>query len=541
MTYPVNASKRRPKSQQSAQLAPFLAPSGGVNAISNLAGMPTDDCVYSYNMVPGQYGLNTRDGYIEWCTNVGTGGVNTVIPYSGSTEVEDTLFACAANGIYDVSASTNAPPLMIAFPVMSDESGFGIWQTTTNAAGAKFLCYCDEENGYYVYTESAGTWAKITMGAGATQVSGVDPATFAFVMSWKNRLWFIQKNTGTAWYLAAGALFGAATKFEFGNKFKYGGTLKGLYNWTVDGGIGVDDYLVGVSSAGDVIVYQGTDPSVATSIDQRGTYYIGPPPAGRRIAGAFGGDLFLLSSYGLIPITKLLSGQTVTETNIFVSAKITPLINTQMALSRTTLGWEVKFDPTHTVLIISSPKQASQDYLQFAQSTDTKGWGVYRKLPYITGDSWQGLFYTGDDANRVLVHTGPLDNVLFNSASSGDQVEWSLLTSFNDLGTPAQNKVAQFIRPTFIAERAPGYSVKAIYDYNLIESTDVPVPATPFGDLWDIGIWDSAIWGGQFVTTNLLNGGSGMGRSVAIAIKGVSATRTTFVRVDLSFTFGNVL
>lgn len=538
--YPVNASRMRPPSQQMAQTAPFLAPSGGVNAISNLAGMPTSDCIYSFNLVPGRYGLITRDGYVEWCTNVGTGGVNTIIPYTGSVLTEDGLFACAANGIYDVSASTAAPPLMIAFGTVNSESGFGIWVTTTNAAGAKFICYCDEANGYYVYTETLGTWAKIAMGGGATQISGVDPANFCFVMMWKNRLWFIEKNTGSAWYLATGALFGPATKFEFGNKFKYGGSLKALYNWTVDGGIGVDDYLVGISSAGDVIVYQGTDPTSATTIDQRGAYYIGPPPAGRRIAGSFGGELFLLSSYGLLPISKLLSGQTVIETNVFVSAKITPLINSQMILTREMLGWEVRFVPSQTLLLISAPKQSEQDYIQFVQSLDTKGWGVYRELPYTTGDTWQGLMYHGDPSNRVLIHTGDLDNTLING-TPGTNVEWSLLTSFNDLNTPSQNKISQFIRPTFISERIPGYSVVAVYDYNLIEGAEAIPSPVAFGDLWDFGLWDSAIWGGQFVTTNPLSGAAGMGRSVAIGLRGSSAAKTTLIRIDLTFTFGNVL
>lgn len=540
MTYPSNASSRRPRTQQMAQTAVYPAPSGGINAISNLAEMPMSDCIFSYNLVPGQYGLISRDGYREWCTNVGTGGVNTIIPYTGSVAAQDSLFACASSGIYDVSASTAAPPLKIAFGTVDSTSGFGVWVTTNNAAGAKFIVYCDESNGYYYYEEATGLWTKVTMGGGATQISGVDPATFCSVVIFKSRLWFVQKNTGDAWYLTAGALFGAATKFSFGNKFLAGGNLKAIFNWTVDGGIGVDDYLVAISAAGDVVVYQGSDPASASTFEQRGIYYIGPPPAGRRIAGAFGGDLFLLSSYGLLPISKLLSGQTVIEQNIFISAKITPLIAAQMAQTRTTLGWEVRFIPSQTVLLISAPKQSGQEYLQFVQSTDTHGWGAYRSFPYTTGDTWQNLLYMGDPLNRVLVQTGSLDGVTL-AGTGGTQVSWSMLTAFADLQTPSQNKIAQFMRPTFISERAPSYSVKAVYDYNLIESTDVPPSATPTGDVWDVGRWDIALWGGQFVTTNVLNGGAGMGRAVAVAVKGTSLAKTTLLRVDMTFTFGNVL
>lgn len=538
--YPNNPSRFRPRSPQQATPVAFPAPAAGINAISNIMEMSPQDAIFVYNLISGQYGLRTRDGYQEWCTNVGTGGVRTIIPYVGSDESENKLFACAEDGIYDVTSSSSTPTQAIAFASTNATSGYGVWYITTNTAGAKFLCYCDETNGYYVYTESSGTWAKIAMGAGGNEVSGVNPANFCFVMSWKNRLWFIERGTGSAWYLAVGALFGAATKFEFGNKFKYGGSLEALYNWTVDGGIGVDDYLVGISGGGDVIVYQGTDPSTASTIDQRGNYFIGPPPVGRRIGGNFGGELFLLSSYGLIPITKLLSGQSVMQQQTLVSARITPIVNSEMALSRTSRGWEVKFIPSQNIMMISSPKRTGQPYIQYVQSTDTNGWSFYRALPHDCGDTWQGLFYFGDADNRVMVHTGSQDDVPLG-ASSGIDIEWALLTAFHDLNSPSANKVVQFIRPTFLSTEIPSYFVQARYDYDIGEIQGLLPSVAPSGSEWDVGAWDSAIWGGDFFTTNKLNGGAGMGRSVAMAARGQATARTTLVRFDVAFTVGNIL
>lgn len=528
--------------RQSAATTKYPAPSGGINAITNLSEMSFSDAIYSFNMVPSRYGMVTRNGYTEWCTNVGTGGVRTIIPYTGTATIADKLFACASDGIYDVTFSSAAPTLKIAFGSVDATSGYGIWVITTNAGTGKFIAYCDESNGYYVYTEATDTWAQVTMGVGGTQVSGVDPATFCFVMIWKQRLWFIQKTTGTAWYLTVGSLFGAATAFQFGSKFKYGGDLRALYNWTVDGGIGVDDYLVALSGAGDVVVYQGTDPSSATDFNQRGVYYIGSLPAYRRIAGSFGGELFLLSTYGLIPITKLLSGQTIMDKDIFVSERITPLINIQMALSRSQIGWEVRFVPGQTVLILSSPKQVNQDYIQFAQGTDTKGWGIFRDLPYTTGDTWLGNFYIGDTDNRVLLSTGGLDDItLAEPDTSGIEIEFSVLTAFQDLEAPGGNKIAQLIRPTFIGQAFPSYQVLARYDYNVVEPiVTIPV-VVPTGDVWDVGLWDSAIWGGDFAVSNVLNGANGIGRSLAIAVKGSCSVQTTLVKFDVTLTQGNIL
>jgi hypothetical protein len=499
------------------------------------------DAIYAFNMVPSQYGMKVRDGYREWATNVGTGGVRTVIPYISTLSSEDKLFAAAEDGIYDVSTSTTTPTMKLSFASANATSGYGQYVTFITLSNTKFILYCDETNGYHLYTQSSDTWAAVAQGSSAGQIDGADPGDFCFCMIWKSRVWFVQKDTGDAWYLPVGQVTGKVTRFNFSNKFKRGGYLVGLWNWTVDGGEGVDDYLVAISSAGDVVVYKGTDPDTASTFDQRGVYFIGPTPAGRRCAGSFGGELYLLSSYGLVPISKLMSGQVIIDTSILVSRKITPLINIDMAQSRTDIGWEVKLLPTQNLLMISTPKLDNFAYIQYVQSLDTRGWALYRDFPYETGDEWNGVFYVGTSDNRILVHTGTLDNVTLADPDTGDEIEWSILTWYQDLNTPAQNKITQLIRPTFIAERVPNYSVLARYDYDLQEALAVPIPSTPTGDVWDVAIWDTALWGVGFITANQLSGGAGMGRSIAIALRGTSSAKTTLVRFDLAFTFGNIL
>lgn len=541
MRYPVNTSRDRPVQMQQVQSQPYLAPIGGVNAIDGLAMPQVQDAIYAFNMVPSQYGMKVRDGYTEWCTNVGTDGVKTVIPYKSSSSSQDKLFAAAQDGIYDVTASSAAPTLKLTFATNNSNSGYGQYANFINLSGQKFILYCDETNGYHLYTQATDTWAAVAQGTSAGEIDGVDPVNFCFCMIWKSRVWFVQKDTGDAWYLPVGQVTGKVTRFSFSNKFKQGGYLVGLWNWTVDGGEGVDDYLVAISSAGDVVVYKGTDPNSASTFDQKGVYYIGPTPAGRRCAGSFGGELYLLSSYGLVPISKLMSGQVVIDTSILVSRKITPLINLDMAQSRTMLGWEVKLLPKQNLLAISTPKQIGFSYIQYVQSLDTRGWAVYRDFPYTTGDSWNDAFYVGTSDNRILIHTGTLDNVTLATPDIGDEIEWSILTWYQDLGTPAQNKITQLIRPTFVTERVPTYTVLARYDYDLEEALAVPTPSTPTGDVWDVAIWDTAVWGVGSITSNSLSGGAGMGRSIAIALRGTSAAKTTLVRFDLAFTFGNIL
>jgi hypothetical protein len=504
--------------------------------------MAQDEAIFLNNLVPSQYGPRVRTGYQDWATDVGTDGVRTVIPFTGESSSFDRLFAVASDGIYDVSSPVATPSVLLALASVDSTSGLGNWANFVNDNGDYFCLYCDETNGYYVYTSSTDTWAKIAMGGGATQISGVDPANFAYVRIFKNRVWFVEKGTGNAWYLAAGAIYGAATKFNFGNKFTHGGSLVALYNWTVDGGEGVDDYLVAIGAGGDVVVYKGTDPATATDWFLHGAWFIGPPPSGRRIAGSFSGELYLLSSYGILPMSRLMSGTLVQLDDVYLSKKISPLINEQMIASRTTLGWEIKLIPTENILLVSTPKREAFDYTQFAYSLNTPGWCVYRDIPYYTGDTWNGGFYIGTEDGRVVQHTGNLDNVSMDE-STFDQITWSALQTFQEQGAPGHYKRTHFIRPVFLASEAPSFAVEARYDYNLSEVLPAPQSSVGLGYLWDaaISLWDLATWGGEFVVVQDIVGASGMGRTIAVGLNGSSAVETILVRYDIMVDQGGMI
>src|ERR1700704_3779073 len=96
------------------RMAHVPAPIGGINRIDAAGAMPETDAVLLYNMVAGEFGLRSRLGYREWVTNlVGTldNTVRTIIPFKGSKTngSSDKLFACTDKGIWDVTASTQAP------------------------------------------------------------------------------------------------------------------------------------------------------------------------------------------------------------------------------------------------------------------------------------------------------------------------------------------------------------------------------------------------------------------------------------------------
>lgn len=524
-------SKLSHPSPQRTSVSKIPAPIAGINAQTGLSEMAPNEAIFLKNIYPSRYGCRVRSGYAEFATNVGTGGTRTVLPYVGSTDSANKLFACGEDAIYDITSGGAAPASALAFGTVDTESGYGQWTLYVTNAG-HFMVYCDESNGYKLYTESTGLWTTVTLGGGAGQVTPQDPATFAGCVIFKSRLWFIERDSASAWYLPVGSITGTVTEFNFGNKFKHGGTLVALYNWTIDGGEGIDDYLVAISSTGDVVIYKGNDPSSASDFIQHGQWYIGQTPVGRRIAGSFGGELYILSAYGLIPLTKLIAGALIQEEDIYVSRKINPLINEQMAASRTTLGWEVKLVPSDNLLMISAPKRTGLDYIQFVQSLNTQGWAAFIDIPYLTAEVYLDNFYIGDAGNRVLLYTGNSDNVSL-AGTGGVDIEFSLLQTFQEEGAVGNYKRTQFIRPVFIASAAPAYIAEVRYDYNLAELFGAPSASSISGALWDTGIWDATLWSVELATVDPLRGGSGMGRTIAVGIQGNVQAEAILVRTDL--------
>ncbi|MGO7428545.1 hypothetical protein ACCT09_54750, partial [Rhizobium ruizarguesonis] len=96
----------------------------------------------------------------------------------------------------------------------------------------------------------------------STIISGIPDASLLIaVTAYRSRLWFIEKNSTNVWYLATDAVSGTATVLPVGGNMKYGGTLIAINVWTIPVSTGLQQCLVLISSEGEVIVFQGSDPS----------------------------------------------------------------------------------------------------------------------------------------------------------------------------------------------------------------------------------------------------------------------------------------
>jgi hypothetical protein len=556
-------------------------PSGGINSTDNLMAMPKEDCIAQFNLIPETYGQTVRDGYREYArlftSTVTPTEVRTLISYTGSTVGANRLFACTLEGIYNVTAEgsnySSAAAGAIAWASKTSNAGYCSYVVYTTIAD-KFIVLCDEVNGLYTYKESTNTWSKIVENATATGVAAtvgtIDSRAiiagtlttpelttclnFAYVMVWKNRLWFVERDKTTAYYGDVGQITGHVTQFNFGNKFMAGGFLNSLHNLTLDGGVGPDDYLVALSSAGDVIAYQGTDPANIATFDILGVWQLGQLPVGRRLVSSAGGDLYILTYSGILSITQLLRGADPGVTPGYITGKITSLIHADMLLKGTQLGWSLVSFPTESMLIVTVPDGTATyaAYAQYVMDTATRAWSRFKGVPMICAVPWQGVLYFGAyhaaDKGRVYKYTEGADDVAgtaTGTARIGIDVHSFLITAFSaaDPAEGGPNMRVHFIKPQFLAKGIPIYQVEPRFDFDVDDTITTligsPTPATT--TTW-ADTWGTALWGDpSFEKLSTILGGSGLGKFSAIALTMKSRQPTTLIGFTAMYDTGGLL
>ena len=535
-----------PRQTQTAVSKRIPAPYRGIDARSPLAAGDGAVCIYSYNLVPSDGGVALRKGYREWQIDLDDGAgvsVNTVMPYDGllADGSEDRLFAVTNEGIWDVTVAGGTPSLKYTFPDQSDDAGYGMFVTFVTDAGDKTMWYADSVNGLFFYDVDLDTWS---VPAGIT---GVDVTKVNFITVHKERIWLIERESPDAYYLGVAAIAGAATQFYFGSKLKNGGALRGLFSWTVNNGdFGVDALLVGVSGAGDVVIYQGADPAT-DDWTIAGVYFIGNLPLGQNFATEQSGELYILSTYGVTSMSDLMDGISITSVDAEnTSARIAGQLRARMATQSDLRGWSIRSIPSEGGLLINSPTLESTLPIQYYYNITVGGWGLWRDLDIRSFGTWKNAVMFGDGSLRVLAMDREVDDVKITEPPApeinGTPIQFSILSSYSPLGDPAMFKRVKFIRPDVISNVAPTFAAAPRFDYTLTEADLTLPPQQGKSGIWDVDNWDSVVWGASSSSGwNSVYGGFGKGRNVAVAYRGQTYNAFTLVGWDVIHDTGGLM
>ena len=508
---------------------------GGVNALDPMVSMPPQDCIYCHNLMPSEYGMRLRKGYRQWSINLPS-DVRTILPYDNQSgnNAKDRLFSICAEGIYDTTLfNTQTPTQVVNFANAVDDAGYGVYTSFTTDAAEQLILYADAKNGLHQYDGQAETWT-------VPAITGADPTKVAFVTQHKQRIWVVEQDAADGWYLPVDAIAGEALKFNFGSQFKHGGKLMGLWSWTVDGGDGVDDFLVAVSRAGDVLVYYGSDPS-QSDWSLRGSYFIGELPQSRRIAVSYGAELYLLSTFGVISVRDLLNGVAASDPKVGPSAKIARFLRADVTANKDEYGWQLTVFPADGFLHIVAPIILGKTPRQYAMNLNTSAWGFWRDVRILGADTWRGEYYMGSEAGVTLQYYGTLDGVELNDVEKGEPIDFEVLTTFQPYGQHAEWIRCELIRAVGVVGGGTSINIDAVFDYNV--NPDIiapPVSGALNPSLWDEALWDVDVWDFPPTAASAVQGVFGMGRTMAVGMRGNSQSRITLIAWDVIYNTGGL-
>jgi hypothetical protein len=244
----------------------------------------------------------------------------------------------------------------------------------------------------------------------------------------------------------------------------------------------------------------------------------------------------------LLSLSQLTSGLAVEEERVFyMTSKINSLLRFTFRQRENLFGYEVNSLPLYSAVILATPKVDGQKYIQWLYSYETKGWFLMRDLPINTVENFGTRVFFGDTSNTLWELAGNGDRVEYNVPNSGTPVEFSMLASYQGYGAPANLKRVHMLRPYWVGSTIPQYGVEARFDFAIEEQGTVPPFFPQAGALWDLSAWDNAVWGGGYQTQQLPYGGVGMGRYIALAMRGNSFGDSAYMGCDIMLDQGGFL
>jgi hypothetical protein len=464
------------------------APTGGLNSRDPPSERGPQFADTLTNFVCSPNGVAVREGFRNYATGI-TGFVETLMPYSASGNFQDRMFAAAGSKIVDV---TDPGTAITTGSVTQSGLNSALW-SHTNFTGAEghFLIVT---NGVDAMRHWNGqNWVVWTTVANATapgHLVGIGADQFDFVISHQKRLWFVQKNSTKAWYLPINSVGGEAKAFDFGAQFPRGGKLVALNSWSLNGGTGMQNYLVAISSNGDVVIYEGTDPSDGSKWSTKGVWQLGPPVSNRCFL-RFGGDSLLLTQDGLIPLSKYMQS---TSTRDALTDTIRDTISRLTTSQAGLPGFQIHDHLSRNLLILNIPQINPNQNLQFIYNTITGGWSLFEGWPAQCWATLGNAVYFGANGKVCLAFVGFKDNA--DAVGNGGDVYTALaLQSANDFQKPGQRK--RFVRAKVNMRTAVGIPNVRL-DCNVDFATKAPasigsaVPNTAAA--WDTALWNRSEW-----------------------------------------------
>lgn len=481
-----------------AQSLAIPAPIGGWNTRDPLDLMADTDAIRLTNYFPDTTGVNLRRGFRVHATGMGSAAVETVAEHVGATGTRK-LIACANGNIYDAT-TYGAAATSLASGFTSNK-----WSTVNfrDTGGNSYLMMANGAEAVRAYNGTTISSPAFT---------GVTLTDLIYVLSFKNRLYFIEKNSTSIWYAGIGSSSGALTELDVGTLFRRGGYLLSASAWSRDTGGGSQDFLVMLSSNGDCLVFGGTDPGATdwTLVAQ----FALPAPLGRNSLGYLGSDLVVITNQGLVPFSNIQNMDPTKESNfIKLSDKIASVFGSAADSYGSNYGWQFLPFFRGRMGIVNVPVIEGSQSEQFVVNTNT---GAWTRFTGINASSWtlydNKPYFGGMDGKVYEYDYGYSDN--------GTEITVDLKSAFNYLGSRDVLKKVTLARVLCAAQGEISFTFNVDTDFSDRQITDTISITGNSGSEWDSSPWDTTPWDSGTIYSQDTYSVDGLGRCVAIRLRG---------------------
>lgn len=473
--------KRRPPNRARRSIPAFVpAPVGGLNGRDSYAAMPISDAFLMDNWFPRNTTVDTRGGSVDYVQNINA-PVESLEVYTGGAG--SVMLAFAGGNIFDVSADSDVTPPLLR----SGQNSSRITSAMFSNAGNQFLLVFSGLDQPLAFDGAAFTPLAYTGITGA-------PETLYGPHAFKGRVFIAQKDKLGFYYLDVGAIQGPAHFFDLSQVSLKGGSLVCITSFSNDGtGVGPEDYALFVTSEGEYILYNGTDPSNSANWALVGRY-LGPVPIGHKGYFRFRSDVYFITREGVMSFSQIRqTGEGVAE-DTYITSKL-GVHYKDLTTYSFVHGWGGFIYPTGSMLIVNIPTTGSisGEYCQFAMNTDTNAWGRFIHLPSICWALFNRIPYFGTFDGRVVeFDAGATDNG--KEVRAVARQAWSTFETETGIGVVDK----QFHMASIIlkADGQPNVSCNINVNFEDDQPAQVANLAENPGASWNIAAWNAEYWAG---------------------------------------------
>lgn len=340
-----------------------------------------------------------------------------------------------------------------------------------------------QDNEALTSATGAATANGASAAGSAITITGVTTSDLTQIFLHKTRLFAIEKNSLSVWYLPAASIGGAATELPLGAVFKKGGELMFGASWSLDSGAGLDDVAVFVTSNGEIAVYEGDDPSSATDWRLAGVYEISRP-LNKHAYFKAGGDLAILTEDGIIPVSEALRKDRAALQAVAISYPIEDAWKAAVANRTTDFPITPTLWQSQALLMIGVSGSGGVAYVANAR---TGAWCRYTGWDVRCGAVANDRLYFGTNAGKVMRgQTGGNDDGL---AYTGRYVP-----KFTEAGV-RKAKVANHAGITVKATQNPEFRMACFRNYEVGGYPTTTPLVSETGTTWGTGVWGTFVWG----------------------------------------------